>query len=73
MMENKTLTAVEWLLEQVNGKGWGDFRIDIPKEIVDQAKEMERDQIIEAWSGGKISMMSGENYYRETYEETYED
>lgn len=40
-------TAVDFLLSKVNGYSWGDVRIDIPKEIIDEAKEMERHQSIE--------------------------
>lgn len=46
MKQNQT--AVEWLVEQINGKGWGDFRIDIPKETIDQALKMEKEQLRKA-------------------------
>ena len=41
-------TAVEWLVEQINGKSLNKVIIDIPKEIIEQAKEMEKEQIEEA-------------------------
>ena len=43
-MENKNLTAVEWLIKQVNHQSWGNVMIDIPKEVIEQAKAMEREQ-----------------------------
>lgn len=65
-------TAVEWLLQQVNGTGWGNFRIDIPKEIIEQAKQMEKEQIIQARDNGiedtlKGYSISNEDYYNQTF------
>jgi hypothetical protein len=52
-------TAVEWLVEQMTQ---GDF-IQLPKrEWIDQAKEMEKEQIIDAYQFG-----DGEQYYNETF------
>ena len=36
-------TAVEWLIEQ-----WPILESQIPERIIDQAKEMEKEQIIKA-------------------------
>jgi hypothetical protein len=46
-------TAVDWLFEQINGYAYPlpfdrNIRIDISKEIIEQAKEMEKNQIIDA-------------------------
>ena len=60
-MENKQ-TAVEWIIEQM----WAPCRT-IPSHIIEQAKQMEKEQIIEAATWGYISR-SGEQYYNETYE-----
>jgi hypothetical protein len=46
MSNEKQQTAVEWLISKVNKQSWGDFRIDIPNEIIEQAKEMEKLQMI---------------------------
>lgn len=58
-METK-LTAVEWLLEQtmyMRSTKWPD--------IVEQALEMEKQQIIDAYNNGDLR--SAELYYNETY------
>jgi HEPN domain-containing protein len=59
-------TAVEWLIEQ-----WPILESQIPERILEQAKEMEKEQIIEAYIQGSISLTSkndAEQYYKETYE-----
>ncbi len=56
------MTAVEWLCEQYH------LKQDI--EIVKQAKEMEKDQIIEAYDKGEFNCgMNGtaEEYYNKTF------
>ena len=64
------ITAVEWLLQQVNGFSWADFRIDIPKEIIEQAKEMEKKQMEDAWVYCRANYdwdKSFKQYYNKTY------
>lgn len=54
-------TAVEWLIEQ-----WPILESQLPPWLIDQAKAMEREQIIEAaerWKGTNFA----EQYYNETY------
>jgi hypothetical protein len=68
-METKQ-TAVDWLVSKVNKQSWGDFRIDIPKEIIEQAQAMHEQQIIDAHDNGKNILPPNENgkqYYTETY------
>ena len=72
-MSNETKqTAVEWLASELSN------HLEMPHkyfiEILEQAKEMEKEQIAEAyWNGSdgiedKTSMLKiGENYYNETY------
>lgn len=62
-------TAVEWLVEQLflNNEIFG-----VSKELFDQAKAMEKEQIIEAHNSGYSegiyqSCESGEEYYNETF------
>ena len=67
-MENKQ-TAVEWLVEQVE-----DFIGLIPVDIIDQAKEMEKEQIIDAHDAAYIAMnlaFRGFDRSVEYYEATY--
>jgi hypothetical protein len=58
-------TAVEWLVNELrNGKEFND-------ELIEQAKEMEKEQIMDAYIQGSISLTSkndAEQYYKETYE-----
>jgi hypothetical protein len=65
-MSNKKQTAVEWLVEQCP-------RIEtiVADYILEQAKEMEKQQIEEAWDSayGGDSSHDGEQYYKETYEQ----
>jgi hypothetical protein len=63
-------TAVEWLVEQITN---GDISA---RQAIQQAKEMEKEQIIEAWNiRAKIDGVltytdnrTAEQYYNETYE-----
>jgi hypothetical protein len=71
-MENKqSITAVEWLAEQI-------MHPSIYNPYIEQAKEMEKQQIIDAYQNGNIDgqifaltrnihIENGEQYYNETY------
>jgi hypothetical protein len=68
METNKRVTAVEWLVEQLKDMEY-DLRL-IPNTI-EQAKAMEKEQIIESaerlkWVDYSL-VKSGEDYYNETY------
>jgi hypothetical protein len=64
-------TAIEWLVEQLNQKI--DFipmdKWEMIRDIVQQAKEMEKEQIIDAYEGNVngFILKDGEQYYNETY------
>jgi hypothetical protein len=61
----KQQTAVEWLFEQV----WITSGEDLP-ELLEQAKEMEEQQMFEFWNGGIDCTEGGvcfDQYYNETY------
>jgi hypothetical protein len=75
-------TAVEWLIEKVNGQSTGlgmygmNVRIDIPADIIQQAKEIEKEQMIDVWDESRSEYMgdnyigkekSFEDYYNETF------
>jgi len=74
-MSNKQKTAVEWLVEQI--KKDINLRLrgfDIDKAL-EQAKEIEKDQItegfkkgLEYWNGEAWKLIDIEQYYKETYE-----
>ncbi len=57
-------TALQWLLEQ-----WPILKSQLPSYIVDEALQMEREQIIDAYYEGKEYGFKeqGEQYYNETY------
>jgi hypothetical protein len=66
-------TSVEWLVEQINGKSLNNVTIDIPKDLIDQAKEMHKRETKTAFNEGNLSaynsnkIQSAENYYNETF------
>ena len=87
-MSNKKQTAVDWLFDRMVGlaEDYDDGKINYITYIngvnhfLDQAKEMEKQQIIDAY-GVKIKQdieqgqtvyirTTGEQYYKETYGET---
>jgi hypothetical protein len=60
----KQQTAVEWLIENIyylHSTKWND--------IIEQAKEIEQEQIMNAWVKGVVSEgdMTARQYYKETY------
>jgi hypothetical protein len=69
-------TAVEWLVEEINKNGEEIHKNGnwIPTHMIEQAKEMEKEQIETAWydgiSGGQCG--TSEQYYNETYRDSNE-
>jgi len=59
-------TAVEWLVEQLNQKI--DYipldKWDMIRDIVLQAKQIEKEQIMNAWHG---DYKTAEKYYNQTF------
>ena len=67
MTNNKQQTAVEWFLIEC-GK-YGDTA-QIPDEVIEQAKEMEKEKLEDAWVEGFKNWNPSktfEDYYNETY------
>ena len=63
-------TTVEWLLEKLTETHTNDEW----KEIIKQAKEMEKQQIIESYCTGCLDITKDENIFpRETSEEYYNE
>jgi hypothetical protein len=72
---SKQISAVEWLIEQLTATG----QLKIAKgsnavtSIIEQAKEMEKEQISEAYRTGVEEdvylrpLRTGEQYYNETF------
>jgi hypothetical protein len=70
-------TAVEWLVEQIENKNGKEFNSYF-QEFIEQAKEMEKEQIKSAFTQGdlfaedyfnpeKSNIDCSENYYNETF------
>ncbi len=77
-MENKKQTAVEWLWEQIdNTIPFQNIQASqIFNGLLEQAKQMERDQIIDAHDAAYIAMnlaFRGFDRSVEYYEKTYGD
>jgi hypothetical protein len=66
-------TAVEWLIEQLEHYYW-QFDIEnttvFEQAVFEQAKEMEKQQIIDACNSNlKGLLTNGKDYYSETFQE----
>jgi hypothetical protein len=66
----KKQTAVEWLVEQLRNEEGIDF---IPTSFVNQAKAMEKEQIVDAFDSGiedwtPIEYSDGQHYYNHNFE-----
>ena len=59
-------TAVDWLLDMLD---YNQQMLGI-KEIIEQAKEIEKEQVIDADKTSHISMMTAEQYYNKTFKNT---
>jgi len=60
-------TAVEWLVEQLNN--YDSKMIELFNKEIQQAKEMEREQIRRAFCHGEVARdrIDSQEYYNETY------
>jgi hypothetical protein len=60
-MSNKQQTAVEWLAEQM-------LYPEFANPYIEQAKEMEKEQILKAYDAGDADRVyQPQQYYEETY------
>ena len=72
-MSNKKQTAVEWLIEELQKR---DMDVLI-RDLYNQAKEMEKEQIMDAYSSDRPLLSCFEDgsaaneYYKETYENNH--
>jgi hypothetical protein len=60
-------TSVEWLVSHLNKQEWFTYK---QREYIEQAKEMEKQQIIDAHNNGKNILPpneNGEQYYNDTF------
>jgi hypothetical protein len=65
-MSDKKQTAVQWLLEQ-----WPILESQLPKAIINQALEMEREQIEYFFNCGRQYQLTGEGTFKQVHNETY--
>jgi len=68
-MSNKQ-TAVEWLVKEISRDRVGRAIITTFLKEFEQAKEKEKQQIIDSWYDGALywdSFKDAEQYYKETY------
>jgi len=71
MSTEKKLTAVEWLVEHLTEYG---FNLKLHKVEIQQAKEKEKQQIIDAYSDGRLSVITKEIIsYEQYYEQTFKN
>jgi len=63
-------TAIEWLISHVNSTEWQDMYIWHKEEVFKKAKEMFKEQIIDAWiaTDNELQRLAAEKYYKENYE-----
>jgi hypothetical protein len=69
-MENKTVTAVEWFIEQLPIRIVNSHQSEIIKVL-----EMEKQQIMEAFDTGGLDgwvLMDSEQYYNKTFNTTHD-
>jgi hypothetical protein len=80
MKEETQLMAVEWLVNEISKSGVGNHTMIVHKKEIEQAKEMEKEKIIEAHFNGCETgeMFNNENrafitdskqYYNETFKQ----
>ena len=55
-------TAVEWLIEQ-----WPILESQLPPQLIEKAKEMEKEQIMDAVQFYTVQWIDAEQYYNEQY------
>jgi hypothetical protein len=66
-MENKKVTAVDWLVHQIENKNEKEFS-SYYQEFIEQAKAKEKEQIIDAFDSGlAYDYDESETYYNKTY------
>jgi hypothetical protein len=75
----RTITAVEWFASQMTANYWTDEEFN---SIIEQAKQMEKRQIIDSWTDGHMLGTNGWitedydrgiGYYCKTFDKNYDD
>lgn len=66
----KQLTAVEWLIEEMSKYGYA-HTFKLYKKQIEQAKEMEKEQIIHSHLDGQSLVSCKDEYAEQYYNETF--
>ena len=64
-------TAIEWLLFEIKGTKWKNENWENRKLIIEQARQMEKEQIINAWNDGYREFYDGSSTPEEYYNQTF--
>lgn len=67
------MSSIEWLIDQLQktDKGKNFLEQSYNKGIIEQAKEMHRKEIIDAYQSGQILVeLNAKDYYTETFTDT---
>lgn len=64
-MSEKQQTAVEWLVDRLKNHSidLSNWRLD----LIEQAKAMEKEQIMSAFEEGHTAVVNSEQFYSKTY------
>jgi hypothetical protein len=65
------MTAIDWFLEELENNDWYWLPESIKNEIIYQAKEMEKQQIIDAHLDGQSLVSCKDEYAEQYYNETF--
>ena len=65
----KKQTAVEWLLDNLNTEPYSEADFEHNRECWDKAKEIEKEQIMQAFGNGKIN--GDKNWAHRYYKQTF--
>jgi hypothetical protein len=73
-------TAIDWLVNQINGHSHSigmpyrmSIRIDIPDDIIEQAKEMEKAQMFAYTQARKVIGEHTKKYFEEDFKNYYNE
>jgi len=73
MENNKSVTAVDWLVEEMLATDWWYLSQSMKQDIIEQAKEMEKEQIFDAYNTSFLlrdkPYSTAEKYYEQTYKQ----
>ena len=67
----KQISAVEWLINEIIAKDWWYLPESMKQDIIEQAKAMEKEQIMSAFEAAEKDcgrdFLHGDLYYNETF------